>query len=61
MTVSIGTIQALIDHDYSLTAWCRGCQHSHILVVGQFENPSVLTPLSQLAANSYMLSGSRGG
>jgi hypothetical protein len=30
MTRSIGTIRELIDHDYSLTAWCSACQHSHI-------------------------------
>ena len=41
MSASIGTIRELIDHDYFLTDWCRGCQHSHILVVGQLEDPPV--------------------
>ena len=31
MTASIGTIRDLINHDYTLTAWCRGCQHSRAL------------------------------
>jgi hypothetical protein len=29
MTVSIGTIRDLIDHHYTLTAWCSACRHNY--------------------------------
>ena len=31
MNTTIDTFRSLIDHDYSLTAWCHACRHHNVL------------------------------